>query len=396
MRRLRSVVLPFCTVLIAVLLFSCATAVPPELPDQEVGPVHEETVQEQAAPARLTVVFGGDVMAHTENTSMDDYSQIWQAVARDIQDGDLAFANLETPVSDTLPYRSYPAFNIHSEYADAAVQAGFNVLSLCNNHTNDQKLAGIRSTQSWADSRPVQAAGLREKGQPLSYRYFEKNGWRILFLPITEILNSTVAADYINYVPADGRSREEFISYAAQLRRTHPADLFVIGVHTHEPEYVRTISEPQRAFYLELIDCAGADVIWANHPHVVKPWEILSRDGTARKLIMYANGNTVSGQRRDPRFDAPETARDYTGDGCLIRAVFTKPSDPADNTGIILDSVACTFITTYIDPSGHFILRRLDDACIQELRSSGRNVWADYLEARKTIMERIKGTTTCR
>ena len=123
-------------------------------------------------------------------------------------------------------------------------------------------------------------------------------------------------------------------------------------------------------------------------------------------MAMYALGNTISGQRRDPQFTRPETNRDYTGDGYLIQVVVEKDAPPPPSAGVTsatapLESdapykpnfriveVVPHLITTYIDGDNNYLIRRLTDDFIQELRDQGNQRWADYLAARKALMERI-------
>ena len=59
---------------------------------------------------------------------------------------DLTFSNLEAPVNENLPYISYPRFNIHREYVQAAIDAGIEVFPLTNNHSLDHDVTGIYQT----------------------------------------------------------------------------------------------------------------------------------------------------------------------------------------------------------------------------------------------------------
>ncbi|WP_407428677.1 CapA family protein, partial [Treponema sp.] len=161
----------------------------------------------------LTLLFAGDVMAHKPNYTNTDFKRIWRDVKPLISSADLSFANIEAPVADSLPWSTYPQFNMHSEYIEAAVNAGFNVFSLANNHTNDQYLEGIKATKKYFDSRKgIWACGLKEKsGEPLTYKIIEKNGWKVLFVAVTEILNRNDFASYIDFYPSTGKKREQLI-----------------------------------------------------------------------------------------------------------------------------------------------------------------------------------------
>ena len=85
-------------------------------------------------------------MAHNVNYRMKDYNKIYTDILNITQNDDLTFCNLETPVDGTIPYETYPTFNVQPPYLQAAVDAGFEVFSLANNHTNDQNGHGITET----------------------------------------------------------------------------------------------------------------------------------------------------------------------------------------------------------------------------------------------------------
>ena len=79
----------------------------------------------------------------------------------------------------------------------------------------------------------------------------------------------------------------------------------------------------------------GVDIVWANHPHVVRKWELVNVKKDKRmpadeenlkcqKLIFYSMGNTISGQRTKPDFANPSADRDNTGDGLIINVDFEK------------------------------------------------------------------------
>ena len=346
----------------------------------------------------ILLTFAGDIMAHTPNFSRGHYDKIYEDIESLLKESEFAFANLETPVDDDRPYSNYPNFNVQHPYADAAINAGFNVFSLANNHTNDQGLQGIRATKKYFDGvmestaeseRPVYASGLKASPEdPFSICYIEEKGWRILFLAMTEILNTPNYSSYINYIRTSKAARAEFIKQIGDWREQYPCELFVLSLHCAEPEYILTIDKTQTQFYHDLLD-AGVDILWANHPHVAKDWEVLvDEDSVPRKLIFYAMGNSISGQRTNPSFNAPGTARDYTGDGYMAQLRYIR-----DEQGIHIAHINPVLITTYINPDRLYLIRRLDENFITELREAGRSTWATYLEARKKLMERIKGKT---
>ena len=365
-----------------VLLVSCgSTAV--ISPVEEAAPPQEKKEVE----SRITLLFAGDIMAHSVNYTFGHFDAVWNDVAPLLSAADLAFANVEAPVADSLPWSTYPQFNMHTSYIEAAIDAGFDVFSLANNHTNDQSLKGMKETLKYFKSKKnVWACGIKENAKgPLTCQIIEKNGWTILFVAFTEILNSQDSAGYIDYIPSKGKKHESIIQDLKKLKDAHPCDLFVVSVHADEPEYIRKVHDYQRNFYHALIAEAGADIVWSNHAHVVKKWEILPDS-----LIMYANGNTISGQRTNPQFKKPDTDRDYTGDGLLMQVTFSKRTDADGKTKISIKGLEPHFITTYITPSWQFVVRLLDDDLSRSLRRAGLFTWADYLADRKKIMDTLK------
>lgn len=340
------------------------------------------------------MLFAGDIMAHSENYSMSDYNNIWTDVKNLISEHDLAFANLEAPVDDDLPYSSYPKFNMKSAYVQAVINAGFDVFSLVNNHSIDQGLKGIISTRQWAENleshseNKLYFSGIKEtKEGNLSYKIIQKNGWKILFCAITEILNEYNLSGYLNFINYTENGRTNFKQLVEKINSDNNPDLFILSIHSNEPEYKFEINEKRKNYYHELLD-SGVDIIWANHPHVVRERELLGEKETKRlsQLILYGNGNTISGQRRNPRFDLPQNARDNTGDGVLFSITFEKDIDGK----VFITKSNPFYITTYINTNNEFVLKKLDDEFIQYLKDNNRLKWVNYISERKKITESTK------
>ena len=375
----------------AFLLISCGTT---------AQSAKTEIIQEKAGGEEdssfISLVFAGDIMAHTPNFSNPDFDRIWRDISPLVKSGDLSFANIEAPVADALPWSSYPQFNMHSEYVEAAIKAGFNVFSLANNHTNDKSLDGIRQTKKYFDGRSgIWACGLKEKpSDSISYQIIEKNGWKVLFVAITEILNSYDSSAYIDFYPSTSQKRELLISELKALQEKSGCDLFILSVHTDEPEYVIKVTENHRSFFRQIIEECKADIIWANHPHTIKYFEEVSAssyymESTFQKerksFIMYANGNTISAQRTNPQFNSPETARDYTGEGLIIKIKAEKKA----NGSITINSWEPHFITTYITPVRQYVVKELNEGFIESLDRAEITNWSHYLRERKKLVQRI-------
>ncbi len=368
---------------------------PPETEVLQEKVVLAEADDKDETDDEIKLLFAGDIMAHTNNYHISSFDKIWRDVKYLIDGNDLVFANIEAPVDTTKPVSSYPNFNMPQNYVQAAVDAGFNVFSLCNNHSNDQYLDGIKETLKTVDRICEQAAknaiprslyfsGLKHsKESEFSYNIIEKSGWKILFLPMTELLNRPDFSEYINYIKTDDASRNEFIDYVKKLREKNPCTIFILSFHTAEPEYTRNITSRQEKFYKELIK-NGVDIIWANHAHIIKNRKIIvDTETNCDKIIMYANGNTISGQRRNPDLTSknPNGERDNTGDGLFYKVTLKK-----DNKGSVkIKKCEPIFITTYINTANEFVLKPLNQDFVNYLYSVPRTNWAKYIERRINI-----------
>ncbi|ULQ59996.1 CapA family protein [Brucepastera parasyntrophica] len=387
------------------------------------------------AVSNLRLTFAGDIMAHNVNFEMDNYNLIYDDVRDLLLADDLTFGNLEVPVTDDLPMSTYPRFNVHTPYVQAALDGGFDVFSLANNHSNDKGVKGINGTLSvmkklgkgahpWRllssqagqnpqqtfftaykknalydlyNAEPVQHprlltaySGLKTKKEEDIYPVMiKKNGWKILFLSVTEILNVyDEAGRYVYRVSSIESARQAFLEKITEMRRENPCDIFILALHSEAPEYIRTVSSGTKDWFIRLAS-AGIDIVWAHHPHVMHPWEtveIPGPDGTEPKqaLFMYSMGNFISGQRFRPARDDPGRYREYTGDAALLSVELSKniPAETGSGKYSII-SVDPVLITNYVDPAEGVVVKLFDNSFITGLQ----DVWQNYYRTRMSLMK---------
>ncbi len=335
-------------------------------------------------PAPLVLTFTGDIMAHSVNFNMTDYDLIYRDIRDRLHSDDITFGNLETPVYDSRPLSTWPRFNVHRTYLEAAIRGGFDSFSLANNHSNDQGVKGIAATLSAfghvsknaAFANRVSHSGLKlSRDEAIKPVLIERRGRRVLFLAVTEILNSFDGSkDFVYYVAPTESSRAAFLAEIARMRAEYPCDVFVLSIHCDEPEYVREPTADKRRWFRSLAE-AGADVVWGNHPHVMQPWEVVRVSGRDRDaLLMYSMGNFVSGQRFELNTGNPASAREYTGDSVLMRVTFGGESGALD--------VEVVPVTNYTDPGVGVVVREFTGAFVDSLSPALRR----YYEKRYALM----------
>jgi hypothetical protein len=340
----------------------------------------------------ISLIFAGDIMAHTPNFSMKNYDKIWDNIKIDIQSATFSFANIEAPIDNSKVASTYPFFNMPRDYVEAAINAGFNVFSVANNHTNDQNLEGIKETKKsieyfsnkYITQSPLYFSGLKNEDEKFNFTLIEKDGWKIIFLAITEILNQPTFKSHINYLTPNNTKRTEFIEFCKTIKRENPCDLFIVSIHANEEEYTREIKDSQKSFYYEMLNC-GVDIVWSNHAHIIKDREIIrNTSGLNEKLIMYANGNTISGQRTNPSLleKNPNFLRDNTGDGLLYKVTLSRENKESP---IKIEKTENIFITTYKNTANEYIIKKMNTEFISYLDSVNRKDWTEYIKRRIKI-----------
>ncbi len=313
-------------------------------------------VVEAESPDRpLRLAFTGDIMAHDVNFRMSDYDRIYAPVSSYFDHADYTFGQLEFVVDPDRPMATYPRFNVHPSYVEAAITSGINVFSIANNHTTDYEADGVRATLA-SLSRLAERYGIYYSGartrpdHEFEVTSIEWKGKQIGYLAITRILNDYSGSELTYYVSHDPEKAASFLETLREV--TSGYDLFILSVHDGT-EY-RPIPDARTIrFYREAVD-AGVDILWGHHPHVLQPWEYVERESGSRAVIMASMGNFISGQtwRLDP--DDFANWRASTGDSAVFRAAveFT-------GTGATVADVDSVPITHYKHPDGGVTVEKL-------------------------------------
>lgn len=204
-----------------------------------------------------------------------------------IRGADIAFANLEMPLTDrgrhTGAFRGDPAF------ADALRWAGFDVVSVANNHAFDAETRGLMDTMA-----NLRRAGVGHVGGGMDLEsarephVTEVDGISVAFLGYTYGVNGVGSWAWANeglpgVMPLDPLLIRE------DIRRVRErVDYVAVSLHW-AVENSKETHPDARAFAHDLVD-AGADVIIGHHPHVPRGVEVY--DG---KVILYSLGNFAFG-----------------------------------------------------------------------------------------------------
>ena len=266
-----------------------------------------EVVQKDILTKKITLLFVGDIMLSRAVGAMMEKSGNWEypflETAEFLRSADLTFGNLEGPISSHgTNVGSIYSFRANPKVAEGLVYAGFDVLSLANNHIWDY------GREAFIDTIQIlESIGISPVGGGLNYKKAHE--------PAIKVVGDTKLAylAYTGLVPPISGSKEatpatsflEIETAVADIQTSKTlADIVIFSFHWGN-EYDTVPDDYQKTMAHALID-AGADLIIGHHPHIVQGVEKYGNG-----FIAYSLGNFVF----DQNF-SEETMR-----GIILRAI---------------------------------------------------------------------------
>ena len=204
-----------------------------------------------------------------------------------LKSADVTMANLEAPFTiQGKPFDKKFTFRVPPDYTTSLIHAGFDVLTLANNHILDYGREGLLSTFKILDSLNIHYCGAGENDKAAEEGCIIESGdWRIGFLAYSLTYPDDFWATSRSCGTAFPRPKAMERRIQSMKQET---DLIVVSFHWGG-ELMRFPKEYQRTYAHRAID-SGADLIIGHHPHVLQGVEIYRG-----KLIAYSLGNFVFG-----------------------------------------------------------------------------------------------------
>lgn len=267
-----------------------------EEPKTELKTVNEsqEKKEPEVKEERLSLIMVGDALLHSslyrdgyQNGTYDFTSQL-ELIKPEIQKHDLAFYNQESILGGTsIGLSDYPNFNSPQEFGDAMIDAGFNLVSLANNHTMDRGVTAIQNSCDYWKTKDVLAAGSycsAEDAEEIKIK--EKNGIKYTMLAYTYGTNGiTVPSDkpYLVNLYSDELAKADIEKVRDKV------DLLIVSMHWGAEYRSEPTDEQKRE--AEYLSNLGVDIIIGTHPHVIEPITYINDT-----LVIYSLGNFISAQ----------------------------------------------------------------------------------------------------
>ena len=316
----------------AVLIFSCAQLKPKPLSVDIQQRLLMQDAKDVLLNADVTVSLVGDIMlggTAEEILQREGYDYAFAETRHLLTRSAITFGNLEGPLATwglvdpdkTWSYKSAPA-----ESASALSRAGFDIVSLANNHALDYGIAGMVQTMQALDKKNIIHVGggmnIDEARQP---RIIDKNGRKLAFLAYSLTFPDSfwateqyggVAFGHLDHIVADIRAAKK------------KADIVMVSVHWGR-ESTTELRPYQESIGHAAID-AGASIVIGHHPHVLQAVEQYKQG-----VILYSLGNFAFGSY-SKKVDSSVIAQAYFKDNKLSQMRFW-PID-VRNTEVLFQS----------------------------------------------------------
>lgn len=240
----------------------------------------------------ISIIGVGDIMMGTNYPSANylppnDGKDLLGPVKAILKDANITFGNLEGTLLDKGgdvkhckdPAKCY-AFRSPERYAMHLLAAGFDMVSLANNHSGDFGLSGREKTMATLDNLNIKYAGL-------------------LVHPTTIVTKDSIKYGLAAFAPNSGTCDIRNIAAAAEIVKEldKEADIIIVSFHggAEGSRYQHVTKTTEKylgenrgnvyKFAHAMID-AGADVIFGHGPHVTRAVD-LYKD----RFIAYSLGN---------------------------------------------------------------------------------------------------------
>ncbi len=251
----------------------------------------------------------GDNLIHPwilDANAADD-SGLYENIRTVVAEADFATVNQETIyVKDENLISDFPKFGTPLSVGEELIAAGFDGVSLANNHTLDYGTYGIETTVDFYDKNQIVYCGVNpvpdectetedicERAED-SVTFVDVNGIRIALLGYTYGTNGIPSPKEQPYLVERFEDEDRMIAQIDYARIR--ADAVIVYAHWGE-EYSFEVSDEQRRLS-DIFLAHGVDVVIGTHPHVLQPYEVMTGEDGHQMLVYYSLGNLISGQEQ--------------------------------------------------------------------------------------------------
>ncbi|MEW5908135.1 MAG: CapA family protein [Patescibacteria group bacterium] len=252
----------------------------------------EETVGLMKDLENISLLFVGDMMLDRDvfrsvkNNANNDFSFLFKK-ANFLRNADFTFGNLEGPVSDIgEELGNFYSFRMHPISLLALKEAGFDILSIANNHIGDWGRDAFNDTIARLKKEGIEPVGGGIKREDIiNPLILQKEESKIGFLGFSDVGPNWLKISENNggILIAD-ESMPEIIKEASEQ-----VDALITSFHFGDEYQVKHNQRQEELAHLAIDN--GAKIIIGHHPHVIQEIEFY-KEG----LIAYSLGNFIFDQ----------------------------------------------------------------------------------------------------
>lgn len=249
----------------------------------------------QESEDKTVLLFVGDIMLSRQIGFLiakngPDYPFV--LIKNFLKNADWRIANLENPISQKgIKVGSIYSFRADPKTVDGLRDAGFNTVSLANNHIWDYGREAVLETLDILQKNKIDFVGAGKNfSEAHAGTIKEMKGTKIGFLGYTNLISPLATVSDSNPAVAFLEEKQMLADISELKKKT---DLIVVILHWGD-EYQTKHNIWQEKVAKKLIE-AGADLIVGHHPHVAQ--EVEKYQGG---YIAYSLGNFVFDQNFSP------------------------------------------------------------------------------------------------
>ena len=242
----------------------------------------------------VSLIAVGDIMLSRTVEQLlvkqSDFTLPFKPLAGFLAGADIAFGNLETAIMAGRPILTGEfLFRADPKTVAGLTLAGFDVLSLANNHTPNFGQFGLQNTFAELEKSGIKYAGAgTNAAEAAKSVIIEKQGMKFGFLAYT--YGQYIPKEYFASADRAGTNPMDLVKMKADVKSLRPrVDWLIVSMHVGT-EYQLTPNEEQTKFARAAVE-VGADVVLGHHPHVVQTFEKYKNG-----YIFYSLGNFVFDQ----------------------------------------------------------------------------------------------------
>lgn len=250
----------------------------------------------------ITITFVGDLLMdlsvkNAMNIEGIDYP--FEYVSNDLQQADLAVANLETPL--TTRDESYKdlnqRFNFQSnpKHIQGLINAGFDLVSLANNHALDYGEEGLEDTMMNLDKFGLDYVGVgKTSEEAFQSQTYDMNGTKVSIMAASRFVPHVDWYTFEKETKA-GVAGAYDLDYLVEKVKEEKKDTDFLILYIHWGiESTDTPDDYQKTYVKRLVE-AGVDAIVGSHPHWLQGFEYYQDVPVAYSLGNFLFPNYITG-----------------------------------------------------------------------------------------------------